>query len=306
MDITEEKLTGIEISYAEMRAVSLTADGKILASRQSPFDRTRETAPQVIEFINELQRRFGRFDKIGLTVPGLIDRESKRVAFSTHLPSNEQIDLLGELEKVTKIEIFIENDANAAAYGEYVFGAGRGSRNIFYVLLGTGVGGAIIFDGELWRGNSGFAGEFGHIAINADGKKLEDVASAANIVRRTRTRFHQDQTSSLYQIGEEAITTADIVREAARGDVFARMMLERTGTYVGTAVAGVINLLNIEKIIIGGNVMQAGNYVLEAIVERARKLSFEPSFRATEIVEGALGDDAPAVGAALLANKREG
>ena len=301
MNNTGEKLVGIEISYAEMRAVSLTADGKILENRQSPFDRTRETAPQVVEFINELQSHFGAFDKIGLTVPGLIDRESKRVAFSTYLPANERVDLLGELEKITKLEIHIENDANAAAYGEYVFGAGRGSRNVFYVLLGTGVGGAIIFDGELWRGNSGFAGEFGHIAINSEGKKLEDVASAANIVRRTRTRFHQDQTSSLYQIGEDAITTADIVREASRGDDFARMMLERTGTYVGTAVAGVINLLNIEKIIIGGSIMQAGHFVLEAITRRAKKLSFEPSFRATEIVEGNLKDDAPAVGAALLA-----
>ena len=156
----------------------------------------------------------------------------------------------------------------------------------------------------MWRGSSGFAGEFGHIAITSDGKKLEDVASAANIVRRTRTRFHQDQTSSLYQIGEEAITTADIVREAERGDDFARMMLERTGAYVGTAIAGVINLLNIEKIIIGGEIMQTGNYVLDAIIKRAKKLSFEPSFRVTEIVEGKLKSDAPAIGAALLANNK--
>ena len=131
MSDTGAKLIGIEISYAEMRAVSLSADGKMLASRQSPFDRMHETAPQVVEFIKELESQFGNFDKIGLTVPGLIDRESKRVAYSTHLPANEQIDLLGELEKITKLKIFIENDANAAAYGEYIFGAGRGSRNIF-------------------------------------------------------------------------------------------------------------------------------------------------------------------------------
>ncbi|HEY0657180.1 MAG TPA: ROK family protein, partial [Pyrinomonadaceae bacterium] len=226
-----------------------------------------------------------------------------RIAFSTNIPEHSEIDLLSEIESATNLKITIENDANAAGYGEFRRGAGRGSKNMFYATLGTGIGGSLIFDGKIWRGASGFAGEFGYIAVNSDGMKLEDVASATNIVRRTRNRFHQDSTSSLSQLAEEQITLGDIVREAKNNDDFAQMMLRRTGTYVGTAIAGVINLLNVERIVVGGEIMQAKNLVLDAITSRARELAFSPSFEKTQIVEGELGENAAAIGAALLANE---
>lgn len=298
-----EKLVGVEVSGSMLKAVCLGAEGKITNSLQTPINKGEEIAPQLVDFIKELTVKFGDFEKIGITVPGLIDRETKRVAFSTYFPEHEKIDLLGELEKVTKLKIFIENDANAAAYGEYNLGAGRGSRDIFYVTLGIGIGGALIFDGNIWRGASGFAGEFGHISINSDGMKLEDVASAANIIRRTRSRFHQDHTSSLRSIGEDEIGLKDVVREAKLGDSFAQMMLERTGMYVGMAIASVINLLNVEKIVVGGLIMQAEHLVLDAIIRRARELSFPPSFKSTEILSGELGENATAAGVALLSSR---
>lgn len=296
-----EKIVGIEVSNLAMKAVCLDSNGNIITSLQGALDIKQETAPQLVKFIKDLELRFGSFERLGIAVPGLLDRETKRIAYSAQIPEHEKIDLLDELEKVTKLKIFIENDANAAAYGEYAAGSGQGSRNLFYVTLGKGIGGAFIFDGKLWRGNSGYAGEFGYLAINSDGMRLEDVASADNIIRRTKIRFHQDHTSSLNRIGEESITIADVVREANNGDDFAQLMLERTGMYVGMAIAGVINLLNIEKIVVGGEVMQAGHYVLDALTRRARELSFEPSFETVEIVEGKLGENAAAVGVAILA-----
>lgn len=296
-----EMIVGIEVSGSVMKAVCLKAGEIQSETYQAAFARDKETAPQLIDFISDLQNKYGSFDRLGITVPGLIDRETKQIAYSAHLPEDGKIDLLEELEKITKIKIHIENDANAAAYGEYILGAGRGSRNMFYATLGIGIGGAFIFDGKLWRGASGFAGEFGYITINSDGMKLEDVASTANIIRRTKNRFHRDHTSSLNRVGEEAITIADVVREANNGDDFAQLMLERTGMYVGMAIAGVINLLNIEKIVVGGEIMQAGHFVLDSIIRRAREFSFAPSFAATEILEGKLGENAAAVGSALLA-----
>ena len=296
-----EKNVGIEVTNSEMRAGCLDENGNVTESLQTVLDVEQETAPQLIQFIKDFELKIGYFDRLGIAVPGLLDRKTKRVAYSAQIPEHEKIDLLTELEKVTKLKIFIENDANAAAYGEYAAGAGRGSKNMFYVTLGTGIGGAIIFDGKLWRGDSGYAGEFGYLTINSEGMRLEDVASADNIIRRTRIRFHQDHTSSLNRIGEESIGIADVVREANNGDDFAQLMLERTGMYVGTAVAGVINLLNIEKIVVGGEIMQAGHYVLNALTRRARELSFKPSFERAEITEGKLGDNAAAVGVALLA-----
>jgi glucokinase len=162
------------------------------------------------------------------------------------------------------------------------------------------VGGAFIFDGEIWHGAGGFAGEFGYVAINSEGMRLEDVASSSNIIRRTRSRFHQDNTSSLNRMPEESITLTDIITAAENNDDFSQMMLQRTGAYVGSALANVINLLNIERIVVGGEITKAKHLVLEAIVSRARELSFGPSFRSTKIVEGTLGDNASAIGAAIL------
>ncbi len=300
---TGKKLVGVEISNSIFKAVCLDFDGIVIDSNRVSFDRSQLNLPQLADFINQLRNTFGDFDRIGIAVPGLVRQETKRVAFSTSIPEHSEIDLSSEIESATGLKVTIENDANAAAYGEFRFGAGRGSENMFYATLGAGVGGAFIFDGKIWRGASGFAGEFGYIAVNSDGMKLEDVASTINIVRRTRNRFHQDSTSSLSQMAEERITLGDIVREAKNNDDFAQMMLKRTGIYVGTAIAGVINLLNIEKVVVGGEIMQAEHLVLNAIIGRARELSFAPSFEKTQIVEGKLGENAAAIGAALLANE---
>ena len=299
-NLNSEKLVGVEISKSALKAVSLDKNGSLIATAGIEIDRESELYPQLAGFINQLKTTFGDFGQIGIAVPGLIHQQTRRVAFSTFIPEHENIDFLSELETEVGLKITIENDANAAAYGEFLLGAGRGSRNMFYATLGTGIGGALIFDGKLWRGASGFAGEFGHIIINSEGMKLEEVASAENIVRRTRKRFHQDQTSSLNKLGEEQIKMADVIRAALKEDDFAQMMLERTGSYVGTAIANVINLLNIEKIVIGGDVMEAEHLVLEAIIGQAKKFSFTPSFESTEIVAGQLGENSAAIGVALL------
>nr|MBA3766543.1 ROK family protein [Acidobacteriota bacterium] len=229
---------------------------------------------------------------------------------STDLPSFVHGDFHPELTAATGLRIELWNDANAAAYGEYKVGAGRGSRDMFYVTIGTGIGGAIILDGKLWFGASGFAGEFGHITIDAEGDEcvcgntgcLETVASAPNIVRRANERLYRDNTSSLSKLAlNRDFTAADIAREAINGDDFALLMIERTGKYIGAAVASVINLLNIERIILGGGVMEAGELILNAIIREAGRRSFQPCFEATQIATAALGTDAVTIGAAMLA-----
>ncbi len=297
------KLVGVEASVASLRAVCLDTSGEDTKSETSVFDPSEGTLPQLNAFIEGLKDKFGPFERIGVAVPGLIRRDSGRVAYSAHIPEHSAIDLAAEIEKSTGIKAVVENDANAAGYGELKLGAGRGSANLFYATLGVGVGGALILENEIWRGVSGFAGEFGYVAINSDGMRLEDVASAANIVRRTRSRFNRDSTSSLNKLEEEQISIRRIVEAAENGDDFAGLMLERTGSYVGTAIATVINLLNIEKIVIGGEIMHAGHLVLDAVVRRARELSFGPSFENAEIVAGELGENAAAAGAALIANQ---
>lgn len=295
-----EKLVGIEITNSLINAVCIERNGELIKEHRVALSGENGSFQLLVAFINELSETFGKPGRIGVAVPGLIDRETKRVVYSTYSPEHERKNFFGELESETAVSIQLENDANAAAFGEYMIGAGRGSRNMFYATLGTGVGGAFIFEGQIWRGAAGFAGEFGHITIRSDGLELERVASAESIVKRTKNRFHQDDTSSLSRIGEQKIKLDDIIAAANNQDDFAQMMLERTGVYIGTAIASVINLLNIEKIVIGGAIMEADNIVLDAIVARAKEISFAPSFESTSIVCGKLGLNAGAIGAALL------
>ena len=293
---------GVEVSSTVFRAVSLDGGSAVDKTFSAPVEPSEPRGTQLVSFIKALRTEFGNFDRVGLAFPGLVDRVTQRVAFSAHIPENADGDLVRDVQSATGLQITIENDANAAAFGEFKLGAGRGSRNMFYITLGEGVGGAFIFEGEIWRGAAGFAGEFGYVPINSEGMRLEEVASTTNIVRRTRARFHKDNTSSLSNLAEEEITLDAILTAARNDDDFAQMMLKRTGAYVGSAVASVINLLNLEMIVVGGEIMNAEQLVLGAIIERANELSFKPSFNSTSIVEGLLGENAAAAGAALLAN----
>jgi glucokinase len=295
-----ERLVGVEVSGSALKAVCLDKNGALVDSAKISLDNQQEILAQLTDFTGGLKSRFGDFNKIGVALPGLLNRATNRITISKHLPENTGLDLAQEIRQRTGLEAVLENDANAAAYAEHVMGAGRGSADVFYVTLGVGVGGAFIFNGKLWRGASGFAGELGYITINSDGMTLEEVASANSIIRRIRTRVQQDHTSSLARIREEDIRVSHIVEAANTGDDLSRMMLERTGSYVGTAIANVINLLNIGKIVVGGEIMGARHIVLDAIKKSARELSFKPSFETTEIVAGELGENAVGTGAALL------
>ena len=296
-----ERTVGVEVSNSALVAVCVNAGGEIVSTHQAEIDFSEPSSKQLIAFIKGLEDVFGDFSHVGVAVPGLVAADGRSVAYSVHIPELSGLDLADRIETATGKRTILENDANAAGYGEYRLGAGRGAKDMFFATLGVGVGGSIIFDGEIWRGVAGFAGEFGYVPINSEGVRLEEVASASNIIRRTRERFHQDSTSSLVEIGENRLTIADIVSAAEAEDDFAKLMLERTGHYVGTGVASVINLLNIERIVLGGEIMGGRHIILESVIDRARELSFRPSFDATIIVASELGANAAAAGAALLA-----
>lgn len=294
------KSLGVEVSASNLTAVLVDENGTIGQTARRKTAADVPTVRQIAELLAEFDLGGASIDRLGVALPGLVHRETKRVAYSSHFPEHSDIDLAAAIREACAMEPVIENDANAAAVGEMILGAGRGSRDLFYATLGAGVGGAFIFDGKIWHGRAGFAGEFGYVAINSEGMRLEDVASADNIVRRTRARIRQDNTSSLSSFDEDKIAITDILDAAGSEDDLAKMMLERTGEYVGTAIASVINLLNIETVVLGGETMDAGQIVVDAVISRARELSFGPSFASTKILVGTLGPNAAAAGAALI------
>ena len=306
---TPASFIGIDLAGSRIRATVVNAEGEIGERRDSPMESDR-LVEQVTSVTHELLASTPQIITIGIAIPGLVDRHTDRVIASRDLPATVRDDLHSEFTKATGLRVELENDANAAAYGEYKVGAGRGSRDMFYITIGEGIGGAIILDGKLWTGSTGFAGEIGHITIDTGGTEcecgntgcLETVASAPNIVRRANERLHRDSTSSLSKLAvNKDFTADDLAHEAKNGDDFSLMMIERTGKYIGTGVASIINLLNIERIVLGGGVMDAGDLILEPIIHEARRRAFQPCFEATHIVAAQLESDAAAIGAALLA-----
>jgi len=295
---SEPKFAGIEVASTAMRGVVISAAGDVIVRRAANYQ-PENLIGGIADLVTGLAEA-GPIKSVGVGIPGLVNRETDRVLLSTGLPSAARDDIHSELMKATGLRFELENDANAAAYGEYKAGAGRDTRNIFYIGIGDAIGGAIIMDGKLWLG----------ITINTEGAQcecgntgcLETVASGPNIVRRARERLDRDSTSSLSTLAmSENFTAGDLAREAINGDDFSVMMIERTGKMIGTAVASMINLLSIERIILGGAIMKAGPLILKPIIEEARKRSFQPCFEATTIVAAELGADGVAIGSALLA-----
>ena len=309
MSTARTNFIGINVSGTQARAALIDDEGRILEARVGDIT-PKNTAAQLAAIVEELRSRQETVSAIGVALPGLVNRQTDQVVAPRDVPSSMVEDLHGELTRATGLRVELENDANAAAYGEYKVGAGRGSRNLFYIMIGNGIGGAIILGGKLWTGASGFAGEVGHITIDTEGLQcacgntgcLETVASAPSIVRRARERLNRDSTSSLSRLAlNKSFTAEDVAHQANEGDDFALMMIERTGKYIGTGVATVINLLNIERIVLGGGVMDAGPLILNPIIQEVKRRAFQPCFEATEIVAAKLGLDAAPIGAAMLA-----
>lgn len=300
---------GIHLSGPNLRSAIVSDEGKITERREVPLDVNR-LVPQIAEIVSELRGIDPDVAAAGIAIPGLVNRQTDRVISSRELPSIVREDLHADLTKATGVRVEIENDANAAAYGEFKVGAGRGSRDMFYITIGEGIGGALILDGRLWTGASGFAGEVGHITIDTEGLEcecgntgcLETLASGPSIVRRARERLFRDGTSSLSRLAvNKQFTAADVAHEANNGDDFAMMMIERTGRYIGTGVASVLNLLNVERIVLGGGVMDAGDLILNPIIQEAKRRAFQPCFETTQILAATLGDEAATIGVAMLA-----
>ncbi|HZS43985.1 MAG TPA: ROK family protein [Blastocatellia bacterium] len=307
---------GADLGGSKLKVALVDSEGSIVAHNSTPTE--AKDGPTLIEHIvGGLKQMMasagaGQVKAIGVGLPGLINRQTNKVEILPNLPDAAEYDITGEIiKRLAPLPVVFDNDANMAAYGEFVIGAARGKRSVFFITLGTGIGAGIILDGEMWRGATGFAGEFGHMTINPEGLDctcgsfgcLETVASAPNIVRRARERLFRDSTSSLSKLGlrRGEFTSEDIAKAAAQGDELAQLVLERTGMYLGVAIANVVNLLNVEMVVLGGGVMEAGNLLLKPTVEEVRRRAFRPAFAACQFVISELGTNSGTVGAAMRA-----
>jgi glucokinase len=242
----------------------------------------------------------------GVGSAGLVDSELGVVRASPNLPEWRDVDLRRMFEEATGLRTRVENDANAAAYGEFTEGAARGARNAVVMTLGTGIGGGIIIGGRLYRGRS-YAGEVGHMTVDMDGAAcpcgnsgcLERLASAGAIVR-TATEILETGRDSALRVGPGL--TAEAVAEAASGgDPVAIEALASAGRALGAGLATLALVLDPDIIVLGGGVAAAGEPLLVPAREEFARRSYIGGAELTPVVPAALGNTAGVVGAALLA-----
>lgn len=221
---------------------------------------------------------------------------------SMHVPGWEKIDLRAELAKAFRLPVLVENDANCGALGEFRFGAGRGKRTIAYFTVSTGIGGGVILDGKLYRGAHGMAAEFGHMVLHpgpnapqyAAGKPgvLEALASGPAIAREGRNKLAQ-----LKQPIPDKLTGKDVFEAAAKGQAWAREVLNECIGHLARGVAAVICAYDVERVIIGGGVSLAGAQLFDPLREKTAAYIPHPLAGKCDIVPADLGDDAPMLGA---------
>jgi glucokinase len=253
---------------------------------------------------------------VGIGVPGLVAFERGFVYNLTNIPGWKNVRLKKILEAMLsvsgrKIPVLVDNDVNLMALGESRFGAGRGAKNLVCVTLGTGVGGGIIINGDLYRGTSSAAGEIGHMPLKEEGLKcncgsfgcLERYVGNKYIVDEIKDKIRSGRPTKIRELvkgGLSLITPETISKAAKNKDALAIECWRRAGKRIGVALSGVINLLNPEKIIIGGGMAEAGEALFSAIRDTVNERALPVSRGAVKIVKAKLGNDAGMTGAAAL------
>ncbi len=257
---------------------------------------------------------FARLAGVGLACAGIVDVDSGELSRSPNLPGWENSNLKRILaNEFADRPVAVANDVNGALYGEYVAGAGQGCRNLVMIALGTGVGGGVLVDGKLVVGRSSGAGEIGHMVLDPAGPActcggvgcLEAWAGGVAILKQARllakVELKDTALARLVAAKGDSLTVRDLADLAHEGDAACLALFTEVGHRLGHAVGNMLNLLDPDKVIIGGGVAQAGELIFGPCRRHAPTLVLSPGARNTPIVPAELGPLAAAVGAAALA-----
>ena len=309
---------GIDVGGTSIKAGLIDETGRVLESRRALT--ITDNLDGFVSTLAELVRLFQNsapIGAIGVGVPGLHSSKTNITETSPNIPCLKKVNLGELLADQVHIRTITENDANAAAYAEFVCGAGKGLQHMAHLTLGTGVGSGFVLNGSLFTGASGYGGEFGHTIMNAGSSRqntgrlcscgnrgcVEMYVSATGIVVTAEEMMRDAPESPLHTLSPP-LTSEKIYSVAAAGDATAQAVFRETGRYLGIACANLINLLNLETIIIGGGVMAAGALLMNATLESVQRHAFAASYADCRIVQSKLWPDAGMIGAGMLARDR--
>ena len=308
---------GIDIGGVTIKAGLVDSEGNVRSQRQQTIahENLETLTQQILHLTEELRGDSDiRVKSVGIGVPALVSKSSRKIAISPSLHYLDGIELKSRMENLLQLPVLIENDANVGAYGEMIQGAATNMKDFVYISIGSRVGAGIIFDRQIYHGAGGFAGELGHMSVDPEGKScfcgsngcLERYVSATSIAQRGEERIVLNPSSALQIITDRPITAQDIFAAAQLGDKMACVIVGEVSRYLGIAIAGLINLLNLEGVVLGGGVLGSGSLLLQPTIEEVKRHTLSPAYENCVIVASALGPSAGAIGAALLARDFNG
>ncbi len=301
---------GIDIGGTKVAGLRVAEDGSVLERRERPTP--ADDVPATVETVAGLAAELaeGGGEAVGVGAAGMVEFAAGTLRYAPNLAWRE-VPLRDLVSERTGLPCVVDNDANVAAWAEYRFGAARGFRHVLLITVGTGIGGGIVADGALFRGAHGFAAEIGHIIVEPDGPPCgcgnrgcwEQVASGRALDRLARAEVERDPSGRIAALAAGDEVSGRHVSEAAReGDPAAVAAFATVGRRLGEGIAGLVNVLDPEVVVVGGGVAEEGAVLLDparaAFVEAVEAPEHRPE---VPIVPAALGNDAGAIGAAALA-----
>ena len=312
-------LAGIDIGGTKIAIALAALDGEVLAKRRLPTP--NENGPfALLEIVSQtLAEMIGENESdltaIGVGSPGPLDIDHGLILSPSNLRNWDRIPIVEVLSKKFAVPVILDNDANAAALGEFSFGAGRGFKNVFYVTVSTGIGGGVIIDGNIHHGVSTGAGEIGHTIVDPDGVRctcgsvgcLETVSSGTHLVRLVKEKLDAGEPTAICDLiadGTE-LSTQVLLEAVRRGDPVAIDIWDKACRYLAISIANAISLLAPEVVVIGGGISSAGELLLEPLRRLVPQyVSMIPKSE-INIVTAELGTESGLYGAIELARRAE-
>jgi glucokinase len=313
-------VVGVDIGGTKVAAGLVNRNGEIKAQIRTPMVANREPGEGLAAVVSAIDMLLGSDPKartlirgIGICAPGPLDPATGVVINPPNVPCWRNFPLAAEVEKIYRVPVKVENDANAAALAEAYWGAGRGYRHIFYAGIGTGIGTGIVFDGRIYNGRTGAAAEGGHMSIDYHGPRcgcgkpgcIEILAAGPAIARRARAKLASQQSprSILLDLAKgniDAVTSEMVGQAFAAGDLLAKETLLETVDLLSLWLSNIVDLLEPDVIIIGGGVAAMLNPFFDDIANGLAKYCIISRCREIPLLKAHYGADAGIAGGAAL------
>ena len=307
---------GIDVGGTNVKLALVSPEGKIIYSNSIPthaemgYEYTVNNIKEAIrDLLKETDSQPNDIQGIGFGFPGQVDYKSGVVRLAPNIPGWVDVPIAQMIEEEFGIPTRVDNDVRCAALGELNFGAGKGCENLICITVGTGIGSGLIVNGKLVRGASNAAGEIGHIKLQmhdgpicgcGDTGCMEAFASGPAIVAMAEDYIKGGKSTKFRELANPDITPRIVFEAAKQGDPVAKRIYTIMGEYIGIGLSSVINLLNPEKVIIGGGVAASGEFLMEPIRETVKKRAMKIAGETVQIVPAELGNTAGVIGASLL------